>query len=280
MVYTGLLFPNEPLFFSILLIVVTLLAVGVFVMLFFITAGYGRHQKKKWGPKINTHLGWFIMEVPTLLVMGLCFIFSDKWHVNGTIKWIYFVILFIWFLHYGHRVLIYPFQIRNGNKMPLTVVSMGFLFNLSNVYIQGRWLFTLSDPIYAEQLLFPISNANYSTSWLYSPQFIIGLVIFLVGYYINKRSDITLRGLRKASNGGGYKIPYGGLYNRISCPNYLGEIMEWIGWAVLTWSIAGLTFVIWTTANLLPRALSHHKWYQEEFEDYPENRKALIPYIL
>ena len=58
------------------------------------------------------------------------------------------------------------------------------------------------------------------------------------------------------------------------------EIMEWIGWAVLTWSLAGLTFVIWTTANLLPRAVSHHKWYKEEFEDYPENRKALIPFIL
>lgn len=280
MVYTGLLFPNEPLFYSILIIVTTLLAVGIFVMLFFITAAYGRHQKKKWGPKMSTHLGWFIMEVPTLLVMGLCFIFSDKWHVNGTIKWTYFVILFIWFLHYGHRVFIYPFQIRNGKTMPVTVVSMGFIFNLINVYIQGRWLFTLSDPVYAEQLLFPISNATYSTAWLYSPQFIIGVVIFLVGYYINKRSDITLRGLRKASNGGRYQIPYGGLYNRVSCPNYFGEIMEWIGWAVLIWSLSGLTFVIWTTANLLPRAISHHKWYQEEFEDYPENRKALIPFIL
>jgi len=280
MVYTGLLFPNEPLFFSILIIAVSIIAVLVFAILFFITAGYGRHQKEKWGPKINTHLGWFIMEVPTLIVMGLCFVFSDKWHVNGTIKWTYFVILFIWFLHYGHRVLIYPFQIRNGKKMPITIVAMGFIFNVSNVYIQGRWLFTLSDPIYADQLLFPISTANYSLEWLYSPQFIIGVAIFIVGYYINKRSDIILRGLRKTTTGGHYKIPYGGLYKRVSCPNYLGEIMEWVGWAVLTWSLAGLTFVIWTTANLLPRAISHHRWYQEEFEDYPENRKALIPFIL
>jgi hypothetical protein len=31
---------------------------------------------------------------------------------------------------------------------------------------------------------------------------------------------------------------------------------------------------------LLPRAISHHKWYKEEFEDYPKERKIIIPKIL
>jgi protein-S-isoprenylcysteine O-methyltransferase Ste14 len=78
----------------------------------------------------------------------------------------------------------------------------------------------------------------------------------------------------------GYKIPHGGLYRWISCPNYFGELLEWTGWAIATWSLAGFSFALWTFANLVPRALSNHKWYRQKFADYPKNRKAIIPYIL
>lgn len=41
------------------------------------------------------------------------------------------------------------------------------------------------------------------------------------------------------------------------------------------------TFVfVWTAVNLVPRALAHHRWYREHFEDYPRQRKALIPFVL
>ena len=95
---------------------------------------------------------------------------------------------------------------------------------------------------------------------------------------INIRADSKLFGLRK-SDDTGYKIPRGGLYERISCPNYFGEILEWIGWAIATWSLAGLAFAIYTIANLAPRAMAHHRWYRETFSDYPKQRKALIPYL-
>ena len=38
-------------------------------------------------------------------------------------------------------------------------------------------------------------------------------------------------------------------------------------------------FVFFTAANLVPRAVSHHRWYQEKFDDYPA-RKAVIPFVL
>ena len=92
-------------------------------------------------------------------------------------------------------------------------------------------------------------------------------------------SDHKLRRLR-ASTGDGYQIPYGGAYRWVSCPNYLGEIVEWAGWALATWSPAGLAFALYTVANLAPRAVDHHAWYHRQFPNYPAKRRALIPYIL
>ena len=88
-----------------------------------------------------------------------------------------------------------------------------------------------------------------------------------------------LAALRKPGESG-YKIPRGWLYNYISCPNYFGEILIWTGWAIASWSLAGAVFVLWTVANLLPRALSNHRWYRETFEEYPAKRRALIPGLL
>ena len=112
--------------------------------------------------------------------------------------------------------------------------------------------------------------------WLLDPRFILGVILFVVGYVINRWADNTLRELRQPGESG-YKIPYGGLYRYISCPNYFGEILEWFGWAIATWSLPGLAFAVWTFANLTPRAWSHHKWYHAEFSEYPLKRKALIP---
>ena len=70
-----------------------------------------------------------------------------------------------------------------------------------------------------------------------------------------------------------------GVFKWISCPNYFGEILEWIGWALATWSLAGLSFAVWAIANLVPRARANHKWYLENFAEYPRSRKALIPKI-
>ena len=110
------------------------------------------------------------------------------------------------------------------------------------------------------------------------PQFIIGLLIFFTGMIINVYSDNILFLLRKDGNTK-YKIPYGGLFKWVSSPNYFGEILEWIGWALATWSLAGLSFAIWAIANLAPRSYSNHLWYKEKFPDYPKDRKILIPKI-
>ena len=102
---------------------------------------------------------------------------------------------------------------------------------------------------------------------------------FFSGFLIHMHSDSVLNNLRK-NGSAGYRIPDRGLFSLVSCPNYLGEMIQWTGWALATWSLPGLCFCIWTVANLAPRALSHHRWYKKTFKNYPENRKAVIPFLI
>jgi 3-oxo-5-alpha-steroid 4-dehydrogenase 1 len=235
-------------------------AVGVFVVLIFVSAPYGRHIRRGWGPLISNLYGWTIMEAPASLGFATCFAF-------GTAPKNLPLILFfsLWELHYVHRAFIYPLTIRDGHKkMPIAVMVMGFCFNVGNAFINGRYLFTLS--------------GGYPLSWLRDPRFLAGVTLFLVGYFVNRWGDLALRDLRKPGETS-YRIPYGGLFRWVSCPNYLGEIVEWFGWALATWSLPGAAFALWTFANLAPRARSNHAWYHSNFPEYPVDRKALIPWI-
>ena len=141
-------------------------------------------------------------------------------------------------------------------------VSLAIVFNLANAYLNARWIYTLG----------PARPA----AWLVDPRFLGGVAIFACGYWINHQSDRFLFTLRKPGDGG-YRIPYGGLFRFVSCPNYFGEIVEWTGWALCTFSPAGLAFALASAANLVPRARAHHRWYRETFADYPPERKAIVP---
>jgi 3-oxo-5-alpha-steroid 4-dehydrogenase 1 len=249
---------SEQAFFNILLVGWFALAAAIFVALFFIVAPYGRYLRKSWGPKIGDRLGWIVMEAPSPILFATFFVLGIK---SISVTAVAFLVL--WEAHYIHRAFIYPFSRRNGvSGMSVVVVGLGFLFNMGNAYLNGRYVFTLS--------------GGYTNEWLMTPQFIVGLGLFLTGFIINRRADSILRHLRKPGESG-YKIPSGGLYRWISCPNYFGEIITWVGWAVATWSLPGLAFAVWTIANLAPRARAHHIWYRGQFSDYPPERKALMP---
>ena len=137
--------------------------------------------------------------------------------------------------------------------MPLVVAGSGFLFNVLNAYVNARFISHL---------------VEYGVSWLYNPCFVIGAAIFVGGILLNQHSDSILLNLRKQGTTG-YVVPDRGAFRYVSCRNYLGEILEWMGWAIATWSPGGLAFCVYTVANLFPRARSNHRWYRERFKDYP-----------
>jgi protein-S-isoprenylcysteine O-methyltransferase Ste14 len=246
--------------FYILSLIWVLIGLGTFVYLFFESAPYGRHIKEGWGIEIPARLGWVIMESPSVILMIIYALI-----VRDQLQIIHEVFLLIWLTHYIHRTFIYPFLIEMTNpKMPISIALSAFFFNLVNVSIQAFGIFYFTE---------------YSENWISSSTFIIGLSIFLLGMYINIRSDYIIVAMKKR-NGPGYHIPQTFLYKYLSAPNYFGEIIEWLGWAILTWSISGVVFFIWVIANLFPRAIAHHRWYKNKFDDYPKNRKAIIPGII
>jgi protein-S-isoprenylcysteine O-methyltransferase Ste14 len=249
---------SEQAFFNGLIIGWFLLAVAVFSILLFMAAPYGRYARGGWGPTINNKMGWVIMEAAAPLVFAICFVFGSN--VNTVTR---LVFLGLWEAHYLHRAFIYPFGLRHRSRgMPLIVVGFGILFNMVNGYLNGRYIFTFS--------------SGYTNQWLGDPRFVVGVALFVIGFIINRRADQVLHNLRQAGEFG-YRIPYGGLYRWISCPNYFGEVIIWFGWAVATWSLPALAFAVWAVANLVPRARLHHAWYRANFPDYPPERRALLP---
>lgn len=236
------------------------LAIAVFVTLLFVTAPYGRHKRRGWGASLPNRLGWLFMEFPSALLFLIWFLVGDAPKNLAA-----FLFLLMWEAHYIHRAFIYPFRIADGKKkMPVAIMVIGLVFNAGNAYINGGYLYQFS--------------GGYPINWLYSPQILIGLSLFISGFIINRWADRDLRSLR-INTEADYQIPHGVLYRWISCPNYFGEIIEWTGWAIATWSLPGLAFALWTFANLAPRARAHHKWYHHEFPNYPPERKALIPKV-
>ena len=236
------------------------LAVIVFFILLKIAAPYGRHTSSNWGPLISNKWAWLLMELPVLIVLYLLII-------PGVILFSlpYLIIIGLFSLHYINRIFIFPFRIHTkGKKMPVIIMLSAIFFNVMNGFSFGFYF-----------IYFP----NYTNDWLDDPGFMIGTILFFTGLSINWKADNILIHLRKPGETN-YKIPTGWLFNEISCANLFGELIEWLGFAILCWNLPALTFLIWTAANLIPRALAHHKWYKEKFPEYPLERKAIIPYIL
>ena len=217
-------------------------------------APYGRHTSKKWGISIDNKLGWIIMELPALLVCpAIYFYFKIDFDIS-----IMFICL--WIIHYFNRTIIFPFRIKTkGKKMPLAIVLSAFFFNIINGLINGYFLSNIN--LYSESIFL-----------------ITGFLLFVLGLYINISSDNKLINLRKIKKG--YFVPKGGLFKYISCPNFFGEILEWFGFALMTFNIGSLSFFIWTCCNLIPRALAHHTWYKNKFNEYPKERKAILPFLI
>ena len=247
---------------SLLAVAAGIWALGAFPTLAAGLAGWdpvGRLQQSSGGRGMNARWAWFLFELPALVTFPAIYLASGNLHLVGNI------VLGLWLAHYVHRSLIWCWLVPKRNAtVSLAMCTSSIGFNLVNGGLLG-WFMGYA--------------AYYPEQWLTDPRFMAGVGLFIAGTALNVWADYYLLRLR-AKAGDNRVIPSGGAFNSVCCPNLTGEIIEWIGFALLTWSLPGLAFALWTVANLVPRAVWRRDWYRDNFDDFPKRRSALIPGVL
>ncbi len=249
--------------FNTFLIVMAAIALVVLVALCFLEAGYGYLFNRKYGFPVPNKVGWVLMESPVFIAMCILW-----WCSEVRFEAVSLVLFSIFQMHYFQRSFIFPCLMRGNSKMPAGIVLMGMTFNTLNALMQGGWIFYFAP------------QQDYYTDWFSKPYIYIGAAVWLAGFVINLHSDRIIRNLRKPGDTKHY-IPKGGMFRYVSSANYFGEFTEWVGFAIASWSWAGVVFAWWTFANLGPRANSLYKRYEAEFgEEFTSlKRKRMIPFI-
>ncbi len=113
---------------------------------------------------------------------------------------------------------------------------------------------------------------------------VLGLGLFVLAEAGNARAHRMLRELR-APFGREKHIPRGWLFRRVSCPHYLFEILSWVGFNLVTQTWAGVAFMLVGAGILGAWAHTRHVAYRRQFdgqdgrEKYPDQRRALIPFL-
>ena len=233
------------------------------------TAQYGgRFGANNRGIKFSSKVGWILMEIPSLILFPIFFFMG-----SNSDQAVPLFFLAVWMFHYTNRALVTPSLMRTrpdaAKTFDLSVVLAGWATLALHCYLNARFISEYGD--------------HYQADWFSDPRFIIGLAIYALGFSLNIHSDSVQRNLRSKKptpDEPRYKIPYGGGFKFVSCPQYLGEMMAFLGFAVMTWNLGALFVLAMTMANLIPRALYTHKWFKKNFPEYPSERKAVIPFLL
>ena len=222
--YTG-----DPVYDTILAVALVFPPVTLLVSRVF-TAPYGRFTEGKGLPSLpNFHprWGWILMELPATLVFWPAFLSGPRAAATAPA-----FIATIWAVHYLNRGFVFPWLIRapaSARTFSLLVVGTGMVVTATHGYLHGYYLSR-----YGHHLV---------GNWMADPRFLIGAAIYGSGLALNIKSDAILRRLRTpqevAEGKKVYRIPRGGGFRYVTNPQYLGELMAWLGFATLTWSLAG-----------------------------------------
>jgi 3-oxo-5-alpha-steroid 4-dehydrogenase 1 len=229
-----------------------------------------------WGPKINSKLGWYIMEVPALVVAVLtvvCFDLGD--YVSAPMHCQLAVGMFI--CHYINRGIIYPNKRGNVEAMEsCSTFLLGAFFNAGNAYALTRYC------TYFGRGSIVLEEASVA-------RIVVASSVFFAGVAINMTADELLlqfsavKKLEKNKKKQRSMVPGGFfVFNYVTAANYFGELTEWFGFFLLTYpSPSSACFVYMTWCNLAPRAWSRHQRYLRTVPGYKAlNRKAIVPFVL
>ena len=118
----------------------------------------------------------------------------------------------------------------------------------------------------------------------------IGLIAFTIGELGNLYHHYLLSTLRKDSTKNemkaevpaksNYSIPKGALFEYVTMPHYLFELIAWLGIAIVAQDFNVFMVFASMFTYLLTRAKATKTWYLKNVENYPVERKFLIPFCI
>lgn len=141
----------------------------------------------------------------------------------------------------------------------------------SAIPISLSYFLSTASMIYAQHLSQDISEPPVDLKYP-------GILLFLIGIGGNFYHHYLLSKLRGKGDKE-YKIPKGGLFDLVICPHYLFEIIEFLGISFISQTLYAFSFTLGTIFYLMGRSYATRKWYLSKFENFPEDVKALIPYL-
>src|SRR5262245_24404745 len=210
-----------------------------------------RYSKFRRGKGISMRLGTLIFDgIPLLFAIGYATTLA------GIATPIQRIMTILFVLHFGKRCFEALFVHRYSGPIDLFSV-----FQITGFYCLAVWLglFTTAS----------VTQAPDTITW-------IGLATFAAGTVINAYHHVLLANLR-ARGSSEYVLPRGGLFNVIVCPHYLGELLAWLGIALVSRQLAMYIWFFGETAYLLIRSRNTLKWYRARFPQLPANVRGLLP---
>ncbi|TFK33936.1 3-oxo-5-alpha-steroid 4-dehydrogenase-domain-containing protein [Crucibulum laeve] len=223
------------------------------------------------------------------------------------------LIIVMYLTHYIHRALVSPPRISPSStpKNHPAVVFYGVLFNITNGFLLGTFI---ASPFGKATLQhFTLKFILGFTLWAVGFQWKTAHEKILVDIETRAATGGKDRDEKNASTDATTSIPHGHLFKYVSFPDYFCELVQWLGFAIATAPlplpqtslISALNPVTLISdlrkpsylfaPNLSPpyillfaelawtafRAQKGHRLYKEKFgAKYPEERKALIPFVL
>jgi hypothetical protein len=122
---------------------------------------------------------------------------------------------------------------------------------------------------------FQVHTLGQTTS---NPVFILGVLVFGLGELLNGYHHWLLARLRPPG-GRTYGVPRGGLFGWAASPHYLGEILSFVGYAMMSDLLPVWGNALVVSAYLASRANTTLKWYQREMPlRIPSGWRRLVPF--
>ncbi|CAM1504767.1 Fc.00g023580.m01.CDS01 [Cosmosporella sp. VM-42] len=221
------------------------------------------------GPQIAWKTVFIIEYLGPILLHALVYAARPYLYKNATYdmsptQWLTFAMVVLHFLKREYETLfVHKFS---ANTMPWT-----------NIFKNSFFYWAFSGALCAFFIYSPTSLAAKADKPVIDA---LGAVLYLFGETGNALVHQYLSSLRSAG-GTERKIPVGYGFGLVTCPNYMFEVLSWVGIIVASRSWTVVVFIAIGAAQMYDWAKGKERAYRKEFGDrYKKKRYVMLPGLL